>query len=197
MEKKQIEMEFDSLIYIIIAVVLAIVNAVAQKKKKEQAVGAAPKPANFDEQFQHSDEEYEEQYHDEERVAANPLEILFGQLENDRVKMVEVASDEVEVKEPSRVEPAPEPEPQFNDFHTKMQEKAQEFIDFKHEKNFFDFEEDSIASTAIGDVLTEEEEEAQAEIERKNDILMDFTAAKAIVFSEIIKPKYFATGVNS
>lgn len=190
-------MEFDSLIYIIIAVVLAIVNAVAQKKKKGSAVGSAPKPANFDEQFQHSDEEYEEQYHDEERVAANPLEILFGQLENDRVKMVEIASDEVEVKEPSRVEPAPEPEPQFNDFHTKMQEKAQEFIDFKHEKNFFDFEEDSIASTAIGDILTEEEEEAQAEIERKNDILMDFTAAKAIVFSEIIKPKYFATGVNS
>lgn len=187
-------MEFDSLIYIIIAVVLAIVNAVAQKKKRVSAERPAPSaPPESVDPYYHDEEEGVNVFDAEEHAEANPFEILFGDLP----KAEKMSTQPEAIEDTIKPEPIPEPETQLNDFHTKMQEKAQEFIDFKHEKNFFDFEEDSIASTAIGDVLSEEEEEAQAEMDRQNDILQDFTAAKAVVFSEIIKPKYFATGVNS
>jgi type III secretory pathway component EscV len=189
-------MDFDSIIYIVIAIVLAVVNAVAQKKKKAQTSASAPKPSSSN-QFQSQDDELGYEQDDEESVAANPFEILFG--EQPASPVYDKHKEEISGEEINELELVvqPEPEPELTSYQKQMQEKAKEFVDFQHEKNVFDFDEDSIASSAIGNALTEEEEEEKAYIDSQNDIMNDFDGATAIVYSEVITPKYFSLGVNS
>lgn len=189
-------MDFDSIIYIVIAIVLAVVNAVAQKKKKAQANASAPKPSSSN-QSQNQGNDYGYEQDGDESVTANPFEILFGEKPESPIyaKHEEEIPDEVVYEREEEVQPVLEPE--LTGYQKQMQEKAQEFVDFQHEKNVFDFDEDSIASSAIGNALTEEEEEEKAYIDSQNDILRDFDGVTAIVYSEVITPKYFSLGVNS
>ncbi len=194
-------MELDNLIYIIIAIVLAIVNAVAQKKKK--AAGQHPTSSQPTSHYETESVDFDEvepmpAAKPITEVPANPFELLFGQQELNRV-----FTQAEEVEEPEIINEVQDilleegkPTTQLTDWELKLQEKAKEFMGFRHDTNLFDFEEDSIANSAIGDALTEEEE-AQALIENRNEILAEFSAAKAVVYSEILKPKYFSAGVNN
>lgn len=187
-------MDFDSIIYIIIAIVIAAVNGVLQKKKK--AAAKSPVLANKPQrQSNATSAETESQSYDMDiKEQVNPLEILFGKSEH-------IESDIYNTRIEAKTEPIEEDLAEVEatniaDFtNKKTHRKIREFADFKHEKNSFDFEEDSIASTAIGDVLTEEEEE-QAILANTSDFTKNFNAKDAILYSEIIKPKYFTAGVN-
>lgn len=194
-------MELDNLIYIIIAIVLAIVNAVAQKKKKaagQRPISPQPTHTHYNEPADYAEEEPFQEAKPVTEVSANPFELLFGQPEFNKVftQVEEVEEPEIvdELEEAIPVEGVPTT--QLSDYEHKLQEKAKEFMDFKHDSTNFDFEKDSIANSAIGDALTEEEE-AQALIDNRNEILSEFSAAKAVVYSEILKPKYFSAGVNN
>jgi hypothetical protein len=188
-------MEFDSIIYIVIAIGLAIINAVAQKKKKTAAGQQKPSGDTLKNLFDPIEEEPDDVATViNERVSTDPFQVLFG-------------NEEYEAKVFDEVEPEPEfideekaavidSEPVLSDYEKRMQVRAKEFVDFKHEETQFDFEKDSIANSAIGDALTLEEEEA-AQREGKTDFIKEFDPGKAIVYSEIIKPKYFSVGVNN
>ncbi|MFP4556722.1 MAG: hypothetical protein ACLFNU_07615 [Bacteroidales bacterium] len=173
-------MELDSIIYIIIAIVLAIVNAVAQKKKKpQQQAPLISDKASADE----SDR-------DEDRNS-NPLDFLFGDDEEDEASVdVPYAQQEtVEVSEPEQ--------PQKSDYQQKMQEVAEQLLDNESaEIGSYDYDDNVIEESAIGNALTEEEQ-SQADLENRTDFIKEFNAKKAIIYSEVIKPKYFSVGVNS
>lgn len=184
-------MELDNIIYIIIAIVLAIVNAVAQKKKKA-AKEAAPKNI-FEEQDQ--SDEYSESAEPiftnnffEKITEKDPIQVL---LENDSLEDGPIL-DEIAEEGESALEPIS----QLTDYEKRMQEKANELLAVNKEANTFDYDEESIASSAIGDALTEEEE-YEKQLESRSSALKDFKAREAIIYSEIIKPKYFSSGVNN
>lgn len=184
-------MELDNIIYIIIAIVLAIVNAVAQKKKKAAKENA---PKNI---FEINDEPEEQLEPDtsklsgnffDEIIDQNPIEALFGKESFEQEDVLDDVTDEgISALEEQSI---------ANEQKRRMNEKAQELMSFKHEQNTFDFDEDSIASSAIGNALSEEEE-LEAQFESQSLILREFDAKKAILYSEIIKPKYFSLGVNN
>lgn len=186
-------MELDSIIYIIIAIGLAIVNAVAQKKKKaaQQQKINTPTFDDLDEQFDEA-EDLDPAYQAQpfrDLSNSNPLDILFGK-ENLSDELIE-EDEAVIVPEPvASVDVASQP----SDYEKKMQAKAKEFLGFQHDQNTFDFDEDSISSSAIGDALTQEEEE-EAYFHSKSLFMQEFDPKKAILYSEIIKPKYFSIGV--
>ncbi|PKP39245.1 MAG: hypothetical protein CVT98_02535 [Bacteroidetes bacterium HGW-Bacteroidetes-15] len=194
-------MELDSIIYIIIAIVLAIVNAVAQKKKKvakEQA--SANSFENLDDQFESietEDTEYQPTLL-KDLSTGDPMEILFGRgsfpkemdIEEQAEEQVVEQVDELQVEGVS----AYVDNYQSSNYEKRMQERAQEFLNFDPDQNTFDFDEDSIASSAIGNALTEDEEE-EANFQSKSIFMQEFDVEKAILYSEIIKPKYFSIGV--
>lgn len=188
-------MELDNLIYIIIAIVLAIVNAVAQKKKK--AAGQHPTSSQPTSHYETESVDFDEVEPLQAskpitEVPTNPFELLFGQQEYNKVftQVDEVEEPEIISEVQDTLPEEGKPTTQLTDWEQKLQEKAKELIDFKHDLKTFDFEEDSIASSAIGDALTLEEE-AQAIIDNRLEIMDDFSAVKAVVYSEILKPIYF------
>ncbi|MDX9845945.1 MAG: hypothetical protein RBT74_03100 [Tenuifilaceae bacterium] len=194
-------MELDNLIYIIIAIVLAIVNAVAQKKKKaagQRPISSQPTPTHYNEPAEYAEEEPFQEAKPITEVPTNPFELLFGQPDINKVftQVEEIEEQEIvdELEEYIPEEGVPTTQP--SDYEQKLQEKAKQLMDFSHDTNIFDFEKDSIANSAIGDALTEEEE-AQALIDNRNEILSEFSGAKAVIYSEILKPKYFSAGVNN
>ncbi len=189
-------MELDSIIYIIIAIVLAIVNAVAQKKKKAAREQAINKPVeNVDVRFDDPEDEDESPYPAQEVIytkKSDPFEMLFGE------ELIEEEGQPVTFTPP---QPPPklvpvEEVPELTDFQLKMQELSKKHIGDSIEHSVTVFDEDSIAASAIGDAPTEEEEQL-AISEARSDFMKEFEAKKAIVYSEIIKPKYFSVGVNS
>jgi hypothetical protein len=187
-------MELDSIIYIIIAIVLAIINAVSQKKKKAAQEQASRQPTvNYTEEFDQVeyDESEEEVENLNEVLRVNPLEALFGDTE----KLFEsepIVAEKVVVPEPILVEH--EPVRKLTDFELKMQETAQKIMGDIGDHSIPEFDDDSIASSAISNALTLEEEETVFN-ETRNSFLKDFDPKKAIIYSEIITPKYFSIGV--
>ncbi|MFO8020932.1 MAG: hypothetical protein R6U65_00595 [Perlabentimonas sp.] len=172
-------MELDSIIYIIIAIVLAIVNAVAQKKKKsERRAPLSPDKASSDES-------------ESTRIQSrDPLDFLFGDDEDeDSVETTYAQQETVEASEPEQ--------PLESGYQKRMQEVAEQLLDKEDvEVGSYDYDDNVIAESAIGNALTEEEQD-QARMEGKTDFLKEFDAKKAIIYSEVIKPKYFSVGVNS
>lgn len=180
-------MEFDSIVYIIIAIVIAVVNGILQKNKK----AAAKSRVQINQAQQQADAESEEHpmgVNAEEEV--NPLELLFGKSEHHAsdiertmptVKTDKLVDKELVVAEEKSTAAS---------VKKQIKRESQKSDDFKHEANVFDFDEDSISSSAITNVLTEEEEE-QAFLESASDFEKNFNAKDAILYSEIIKPKYF------
>jgi len=187
-------MELDSIIYIVIAIVLAVVNALAQKKKKAAREQALNTPA-VDVRFDDPDEEDESPFPAQEVIytkKSDPFEMLFGD---------ELIEEEGQPATFTPPQPAPkevpfEEIPELTDFQLKMQEVAKQHMGSSIEHSHTEFDEDSIAASAIGDALTEEEE-TLAISEARTEFMKEFEAKKAIIYSEIIKPKYFSIGVNS
>lgn len=179
-------MDSDSIIYIVIAIILAIVNAVAQKKKKARQNSAIKGPVPTREQY-HSDEgavSFDRIEEEDDSPSYDPISLLFGQegvtasLRADKFQV----EDEIEKKA----------EVQLSDFQKKMSDRAQMHIKERPVSNISiaEFEEDNIASSEIGNVQTLEEEEL-AISQSQNYFVKDFDAKRAIVYSEIIRPKYF------
>ena len=189
-------MDSDNIIYIVIAIALALVNGLVQKKKKANSKVAPSSPVEINHQLNTLEGEME----DSSEVQSegfehnpNPFELLFGQNAFNKPPE-EFLKPEVAPVEEKPIEEKPAFRP--TDLMLRMQAKSQEFIDFKHEQHSFDFEKDSIASTAISNALSEEEE-ATALKENQSDMLKEFTGKKAVVYSEILRPKYFSLGVNN
>jgi hypothetical protein len=187
-------MELDSIIYIVIAIALAIINAVAQKKKKA-AQGQAPIQPTVDYSEGFDQEEYEESEVQVETfndmLKVNPLEALFGDIEPLFESENKAVAEEV-IRAPIKV--VQEPTRTLTDFELKMQETAERMLGDIGDHSIPEFDDDNIASSEIGNVLTIEEEEI-AFNESRNNLLKEFDPKKAIVYSEIIKPKYFSIGV--
>jgi hypothetical protein len=187
-------MELDSIIYIVIAIALAIINAIAQKKKKAQQKNSpVHSTVDYADEFDSVEEvdlDIEEQIENlGDMLKVKPLEVLFGGTEhvNEYESVPETVAE-------SKLVAAPEPVRELTDFELKMQETAQRMMGDIGDHSIPEFDEDSIASSAITNALTLEEEEI-AFNESRSDLLKDFDPRKAIVYAEIIKPKYFSIGV--
>jgi hypothetical protein len=177
-------MDLDSLIYIIIAIALAIINAVAQKKKKadkEKAAALAPQLAK---------ETPLEDLTITDSIEKDPLEIL---LEKEFFREGTSAFNEADFiteKPLDKIEEVAlvEPDNEYQKYLAKAQELLSQGPQIVEE---FDFEENSIASTSIGDVLTKEEQD-EADNLSLSEIQREFDIKKAIIYTEILKPKYFS-----
>ncbi|HCX99565.1 MAG TPA: hypothetical protein DG754_05440 [Bacteroidales bacterium] len=181
-------MELDSIIFIVIAIVLAIVNAVAQKKKKDQQKQTAHKIVRNPEQYVPNEEgitvaHLEDEGNEHSYDSLGLIRAHEGVPTSFKADEFESDEDEVEVQK----------EVQLTDFQLKMQDRDQASMQGgaveKYRVNEFD--DDSIASTEIGNAKTLEEEELAFD-ESRNYFLKEFDAKKAIVYSEIIRPKYFS-----
>ncbi len=179
-------MDLDSIIYIVIAIILAVVNGVAQKKKKAQQK-PTPQSPSVDLQFE-SDEESEPQtiLETKGQQSHDPFSILFGSEGQPTTFNTDELADEELLTEQEL-----EPEVLLTDFEQRMHERAQEMMEVNVEHRIDEFDEDSIASSAIGDAPTQEEEDL-AFFENQSTLVKEFDAKKAIVYAEIIKPKYFS-----
>lgn len=198
-------MDLDSIIYIVIAIGLAVINAVAQKKKKtaqqQKAAQAISTEQNLD------DSEFIEDADNEDAGLLNLHNIL---------KEMGVANEKEEDTEPTfQME-----EPLFEEAESKQNQiqgilnsidsnsetetieklvpinktedaldNAEQYLDSIGEYDY-NSEENSISSTAITDALTEEE---QATFDRENasKFVENFNAKDAVIYTEVMKPKYF------
>lgn len=190
-------MDLDSIIYIVIAIVLAIINAIAQKKKKAAQQQATPKAPAVDIFSELGDEELVEEdpkepiksfqdilremanesFTEEDKQIANQPVIIEQPLD-----FIEQQPVESEIDIP--VSPIDSPVVVY-----KPIDIPEGAIDSIGEYDYNSVE-NSIASSAISDALTEEEEMEKIQREQ-NLIVKNFNPKDAIIYSEIIKPKYF------
>lgn len=198
-------MDLDSIIYIVIAIALAVINAVAQKKKKSAQQQKVATSASMDETIA-----------DSEFVAAEEKENATLLKLEDILKEMGVTDEKEEFSDPvPHVE-----EPIFNEIQVndKQQqtilESTEKYSEFESIENLepidktegsidnadkfldsigeydYNSEENSISSTAIGDALTEEEQ-ATYDKENASKFVKNFNAKDAVMYTEIMKPKYF------
>ena len=197
-------MDLDSIIYIVIAIGLAVINAVAQKKKKNAQQQKVTQTMSTEQNL--DDSEFVE-------VEDNDASTLKLQ---DILKELGIANEVEEETEPTPLNKEPlfeEVDGNQNQFQgildsidskseTESIEKlvpidktedaldnAEQYIDSIGEYDY-NSEENSISSTAITDALTEEE---QATFDRENasKFVENFNAKDAIIYTEVMKPKYF------
>jgi hypothetical protein len=200
-------MDLDNILYIVIAIVLASINGVAQKKKKNaQHQKAAPKPASSFDPFNEVDEEpvqqedyqpiqiedvlkelnkkfnIEEEYIPKTTLTYKPVE-----------EIIDKPFSSIDLAESKSFAPIDTPENAIFkpvDTYVSAEDGSEEIADYT-----FDFEKDSIASTAITDALSADEEQ-EASLEKRSEILKDFNPKLAVVYSEIITPKYVTVRNN-
>jgi hypothetical protein len=150
----------DDYIFLIIAVVISIFAAVKKNKKKEQAV--APK-----------------------RQSEPPQHFLFDQLlgENRR----EEPADEFDFREWPSTEPERKPEaqpaavlPQPKPYDIPRQEF----------KSHLPGKQKTGLQISVKKAVAEEEEQPAEEGEEQPGYLEDFSLRKAVVYAEILKPKF-------
>lgn len=201
-------MDLDNILYIVIAIVLAIINGVAQKKKKEsQRLKGVPKPASSYDPFNEVQEEHEMP---EEEVKAIKIEDILNELNKKlnieeeltpkttlTYKPVEDTIDKpfssIDQVESSPAAPIDTPENAIFkpvDTYASTEDVSEEIADYT-----FDFEKDSIASTAITDALSADDEQ-EASLEKRSEIVKGFNPKLAVVYSEIITPKYVTVRNN-
>lgn len=201
-------MDLDNILYIVIAIVLAIINGVAQKKKKEsQRLKGVPKPASSYDPFNEVQEEHEMP---EEEVKAIKIEDILKELNKKlnieeeltpkttlTYKPVEDTIDKpfssIDQVESSPAAPIDTPENAIFkpvDTYASTEDVSEEIADYT-----FDFEKDSIASTAITDALSADDEQ-EASLEKRSEIVKGFNPKLAVVYSEIITPKYVTVRNN-
>jgi hypothetical protein len=76
-----------------------------------------------------------------------------------------------------------------------LAQESSDIANSSYDNEDFDFEKDSIASTAITDAPSEAQQEAELELSQ-SELKREFDIKKAIIYSEIIKPKYFSLHSN-
>ena len=199
-------MDIDDIFYIVVAIIIAIVNGIAQKKKKSnQRARAAQAPVANQEQEEPDD------------VALDPLQILFGgaippQQPTQSAERYTFTDQEKEEPEAERYEyayHAPEQAEsiEYQAPHVAVkeeelyQQKTYQPIDIVAQPNQFpldvvpDSEEQSLdielSDITEGEIKGIDEEEAEARLLGANRLLDGFDAEKAIVYAEIMLPKYF------
>jgi type III secretory pathway component EscV len=181
------DMEFENIIYIILAIVFAIVNAVVQKKKKA-AQAAASAIGHDDHEDAYAEESSIFDEIKDEISKSDPLEVLFGandELEHEgKPATFKGFTTKATVAEESII-------PKQTVSELQMHAKAKELLESRIEHIATEFDEDSIAASAIGDAPTEEEEQLAA-VEQLSPFVAEFDVKKAIIYSEVIKPKYFS-----
>jgi hypothetical protein len=192
-------MDLDNIAYIVIAIVLAIINAIAQKKKKDAQAArrVAPKHDPFAEEeaidqrpastirLDDVIKEFNSQLHFEETVyhTKPDAEEDYNVLDNPVSTYDKPYEDKHEaIDTPGAAHFVPVDTYQSIDF-TNLETGLDQSM-------AFDFEENVIESTAIGDAPTLEEEETEATEVRKNSLLNNFDPKLAVVYAEIINPKY-------
>jgi len=195
-------MDIDNILYIIIAIVLAIVNGVVQKRKKEAQAQKAPTAKSFDPFAE--EESLEEQ-----------LPFLFGSqkqqpepiLENEPVTYYSKQDDRYESEEyldsPESQFDKPEAAhfesldvPETAEFKSVDTYQPLVFTPNAEGESAFAFDEDVISKSAITGVDDEEEvpaEIAEISLTKKH---IKFNLKEAIIYSEIINPKYFTPRNN-
>lgn len=191
-------MDLDSIIYIVIAIGLAIINAVAQKKKKAARQSIVSQPKVYDPYVEPADVAVA----DEEE---KPPIVKFQEI------LKEIANEPYFEEEPEALQEVQSERETSQFVHEALKESvldapipAEHFyakteyvpldipegaIDSIGEYDY-NSEENSISSGAIGDALTAKEESEKRE-KAHADFRKMFDPKKAIIYSEIIKPKYF------
>jgi len=187
-------MDLDNILYIVIAVALAIINAVVQKKKKTAQQQAKPTM--------------------EKR---NPLSSILEELENEEPEIATIfANRNTILDQPSEVVLDQVPEPiEKNEYLDSIENfKEPTPLDVLSHAQFepvdnlkspidipitdlilpmdYDYNslENSISSSSITDVLSDDEE-AEKRFKAQSIFVQEFDVKKAILYAEIIKPKYF------
>ncbi|MGE0078944.1 MAG: hypothetical protein AB7S48_13880 [Bacteroidales bacterium] len=210
-------MDAGDYIYIIIAIVLAIVNAVANKKKKEAAKQKAAMSesttpmkdpaellqeiltgkADFKTNNQPSEEDWSEMpTHsyaevDEQDVDTDKSQPAWSYEANeDFVKSVEYEQPVVEVKE-EKLYPLQEVTPIDVPDNAKFTpiDSFASIEDSISEYNYDAIFEEKEETESAPDMIFEHEKAMAAE-EAKPSVLDDFDARKAIVYAEVMTPKY-------
>jgi hypothetical protein len=192
-------MDLDNIAYIVIAIVLAIINAIAQKKKKvaQAARSVAPKHDPFD----------DEELIDEKQVSTIRLDDVIKEF-NSQLHFEQTVYH-AKIDEEEDYDTLDKPVSSYDKPYEEKKEpidipEAAHFvpvdsyqsIDFTNletgldQSTAFEFDENIIESTAIGDAPTLEEEESDAVETRKNSLLNNFNPKLAVVYAEIINPKY-------
>lgn len=188
-------MEIDDFIYIIIAIVLAIINAIANKKKK-----AAKQAA------QHVE------------TPADPIEVLLSDLNIEKADQEpSVITGQTLNQEMFVEEQPPKPQPDYFDklysveYEQPGYETTEEAVELEDTESPIDRVEFSYTPIDIPVSLVETLEEAETAVpveesateeqevlepkEGAHDLLrgiiQDFDPAKAVIYSEILKPRYF------
>jgi hypothetical protein len=190
-------MDLDSIIYIVIAIVLAIINAVAQKKKKatqQQTPQQAPASEIFEDDM--GDEHIEEI----QREPIKSFQDIIREMANDSFAedIMQITSEPKvqqkpldfveEMKNTSEIDTPVSPLENYVENYKPL-DIPEGAIDSIGEYDY-NSTENSISSSAISDALTEEEEKEKMEREI-NPFIKNFSSKDAILYSEIIKPKYF------
>lgn len=200
-------MDLDSIIYIVIAVALAIINAVAQKKKKA-AKQVTSQPPTHEEDYEPETLTPPEM---EEKTPAVQLQDILQQIANETALLDIPESVSETKKEITYEQPIDLPISSIDEANSILDSPvaANQYVpidipktDFSPENAIdsieeydYNAKEGSIAATAITDALTEEEEH-----EFKKSLWSDtkkrFNPKDAVIYSEIIKPKYFSINPN-
>lgn len=202
-------MDIDDILYIVIAIVIAVINGIAQKKKKSnQKAASAASPVHTAEA------------HSVDPDAVDPFEILFGgavpktsqeqtsntftfEEEEEPVatgtssnayqsySFEEAAKVSVEYEQPFEEvsEEALYKQPEVKPIDIYVEQEPLSEIDIPVSN--LDVEEIQLEDISVGAIKGIEEEEAESRERNKNGLLDDFDAEKAIVYSEIMQPKYF------
>lgn len=201
-------MEIDDILYIVIAIVIAVINGIAQKKKKSnQRATSAANPVHTAESSS------------ADADTVDPFEILFGgaipkspqeptmdtvilddeepvpapagsnayqsySFEHAAKSSVEFEQPFEEVKEESLYK-----QPEVKPIDTFVAQEPISEIDLS--SSSLDVEEVQLEDISVGAIKGIDEEEAESRERQRNGLLDDFDAEKAIVYSEIMQPKYF------
>ncbi len=195
-------MDIDNILYIIIAIVLAIVNGVVQKKKKEAQAQKAPTAKSFD-PFA------------EEELLEEQLPFLFGSqkqqpepiLGNEPVTYYSKQDDRYESEEyldsPESQFDKPEAAhfesldvPETAEFKSVDTYQPLVFTPNAEGESAFAFDDDVISKSAITGVDEEDEVSAEATGNLLTQKHKKFNLKEAIIYSEIINPKYFTPRNN-
>jgi hypothetical protein len=192
-------MDLDNIAYIVIAIVLAIINAIAQKKKKDAQAARKVTP-RYDPFTQEEEIDARkvspirlDDVIKEFNTQLNFEQAVYNTSDHDEedFDVLDKPISSIDKPYAERYEPLDVPETaQFTPIDTYQS------IDFTNletgldQSTAFDFEENVIESSAIGDAPTLEEVESDAVESRKNSLLNNFDPKLAVVYAEIINPKY-------
>ncbi len=204
-------MDFGDFIYIIIAIALAILNAAANSKKKKAAMQrkqeAAPIPTSSDEdelkrklqELLGQEVVFVDEPETKTEAAQSPQSHETSETAFDEQWQHEEAASTYEYSEPldkplSEAELYPIQEQKPIDVSTPVEYTPIDIAESKVEGPIGDYDYQESFDASLEQVEPDEENEGAHEQQMelaKESFLADFDPAKALVYSEIIRPKFF------